>query len=34
MKKKREMREMLLKISKGKGKSTTEDSNENTHVEK
>ena len=33
-KEKKEMREMLLKITKGKGKSTPEDSNENTHVEK
>jgi hypothetical protein len=33
-KEKKEMREMLLKITKGKGKSTTEDNNENTHVEK
>ena len=33
-KEKKEMREMLLKITKGKGKSTPEDSNENIHVEK
>ena len=33
-KEKKEMREMLLKITKGKGKSTPEDSNENPHVEK
>ena len=33
-KEKKEMREMLLKITKGKGKSTPEDSNENTCVEK
>jgi hypothetical protein len=33
-KEKKEMREMLLKITKGKGKSTTEDNNENTRVEK
>ena len=33
-KEKKEMREMLLKITKGKGKSTRDDSNENTHVEK
>ena len=33
-KEKKEMREMLLKITKGKGKSTPEDSNENTRVEK
>jgi hypothetical protein len=33
-KEKKEMREMLLKITKGKGKSTTEDNNENTCVEK
>jgi hypothetical protein len=33
-KEKKEMREMLLKITKRKGKSTPEDSNENTHVEK
>ena len=33
-KEKKEMREMLLKITKGKGKSTPEDSNENTLVEK
>jgi hypothetical protein len=33
-KEKKEMREMLLKITKGKGKSTTEDNNENTGVEK
>jgi hypothetical protein len=33
-KEKKEMREMLLKITKGKGKSNPEDSNENTHVEK
>ena len=33
-KEKKEMREMLLKISKGKGKSTPGDSNENTRVEK
>ena len=30
----KEMREILLKITKGKGKSTPEDSNENTRVEK
>ena len=33
-KEKKEMREMLLKITKGKGKSTPDDSNENTRVEK
>ena len=33
-KEKKEMREMLLKITKGKGKSTRGDSNENTGVEK
>jgi len=33
-KEKKEMREMLLKIRKGKGKSTPDDSNENTRVEK
>jgi len=33
-KEKKEMRELLLKISKGKGKSTPGDSNENTRVEK
>ena len=33
-KEKKQMIEMLLKITKGKGKSTPEDSNENTHVEK
>jgi hypothetical protein len=33
-KEKKEMREMLLKIRKGKGKSTRGDSNENTGVEK
>ena len=33
-KEKKEMREMLLKITKGKGKSTRDDSNENTRVEK
>ena len=33
-KEKKEMREMLLKITKGKGKSTRGDSNENTRVEK
>jgi hypothetical protein len=33
-KEKKEMRELLLKISKGKGKSTRGDSNENTRVEK
>ena len=33
-KEKKEMREMLLKITKGKGKSTPEDSKENTRVEK
>jgi hypothetical protein len=31
-KEKKEMREMLLKITKGKGKSTMEDNNENTSV--
>ena len=30
----KEMREILLKITKGKGKSTSGDSNENTRVEK
>ena len=30
----KEMREILLKITKGKGKSTPDDSNENTRVEK
>ena len=33
-KEKKEMRELLLKITKGKGKSTPGDSNENTRVEK
>jgi len=33
-KEKKEMREMLLKIRKGKGKYTPDDSNENTRVEK
>jgi hypothetical protein len=33
-KEKKEMREVLLKITKGKGKSTPEDSNENTRVKK
>jgi hypothetical protein len=33
-KEKKEMRAMLLKITKGKGKSTPEDSNENTRVKK
>lgn len=33
-KEKKEMREMLLKITKGKGKSTPEDSNENTQRKK
>jgi hypothetical protein len=33
-KEKKEMREMLLKITKGKGKSTPDASNENTRVEK
>ena len=33
-KEKVEMREMLLKITKGKGRSNTEDNNENTRVEK
>jgi len=33
-KEKKEMRELLLKISKGKGKSTRGDINENTRVEK
>ena len=33
-KEKKEMREMLLKIRKGKGKSTPEDSNENTQRKK
>lgn len=33
-KEKGEMREMLLKITKGKGRSNTEDNNENTRVEK
>jgi len=33
-KEKKEMREVLLKITKGKGNSTPEDSNENTRVKK
>ena len=33
-KEKKEMREILLKITKGKGKSNPEDSNENTRIEK
>ena len=33
-KEKVEMREMLLKITKGKGRSNTEDNNKNTRVEK
>ncbi len=33
-KEKKEMREMLLKITKGKGKSTPDDRNENTRIEK
>ena len=33
-KEKKEMREMLLKITKGKGKSTMDENNENTNVKK
>ncbi|HET9807841.1 MAG TPA: hypothetical protein VFP49_13125, partial [Nitrososphaeraceae archaeon] len=33
-KEKKEMREMLLKITKGKGKSAMDENNENTNVKK